>query len=740
MDPLLSMENDQQTGPGPLVPAPTAAPAPAAAPPASPMLVNPGVLGGPSAAPAPVLMPSAPAPAPAAVPPSRMTFGQKLHQALLKNPLTPGLGVLGHVAVAAIDALGNMSTEPVQNGNPLAALGATAHNVVASRAAAADAAAKAKQQQIENDRADTRDKLLNAYTVAQTLATTRTMMRLDDDAQQKYIDREKAAYQSALGDHEPVEGETNLTPDEVKAAIASGKIDPAKMTPYVNGSKQALINGKMQEVPTTSWLDNSEKETKVDEATAAHLARWGQTIPAGTMVPQNVLDSAVKKATAAATMQDLLEQTDDKVLSDHSKLVSDEASSALRSDQALVTHYVGTHLSKFGDDPYLTLGSLADQKDPKTNQPTLEAQAAQRILAHFDPKELDTHRHNVIEERISQQNANIKAAEGPVSAAGGIMTDAMKAQIGALSKDKQAVISKYPAETQGALLAVAFGAGDVDFDKVFPARGGTRASGALLPAQTALGVLKQLNPNWSQQQYRLTTKAYADVTTGKLGNAIGQYNNVLQHGSEAQDVMENTWRSANPAVLNRPLNWIESHGWGTEAAKVQASLEPVKDEFSLLLSAGYKPSELEQKSYDSIFNPASTPSQIEAALKIVGSVGAIRLQNINQQYKRISGQDIPGILTKDSMEAAKHLNLDPDSLARLGKLNVGDTLFHNPNWKPASPAQVQKQDQDQKSQQAAKNAAIAAAAPAGATMIGMGSDKKMHYWDANKKDLGVVKQ
>jgi hypothetical protein len=239
-----------------------------------------------------------------------------------------------------------------------------------------------------------------------------------------------------------------------------------------------------------------------------------------------------------------------------------------------------------------------------------------------------------------------------------------------------------------------------------------------------------LNPNWSMQQYKLTSKAYKDITTGSLGNQIGQYNNVLQHGAEAQDAISEAHRN-DAKFMNTAVNELEKQFGGAEAAKLQAALMPVKDEFALLMSAGYKPSEDETKAYDQIFSPSSTPGQIGAALKVVGAVGAIRLMNINQQYKRVSGQNIPGILTQESMDAAKHLNLDADTQRRLGTLNVGGTLFHNPEWKPATTDQIQTQQQQRRAEQQAKDAAIKAAGPAGATAHAVSADGKTTIYFVN---------
>ena len=105
---------------------------------------------------APLGAPTAPAAAQPAVPaPTKPTsFGAKLHEALMKNPLHPG-GVLGSVAIAGLDALSGGVTSALSNVAAPADSGAgvlaqTAKNIEAAKQAKINAAQKAQQQQFEN--------------------------------------------------------------------------------------------------------------------------------------------------------------------------------------------------------------------------------------------------------------------------------------------------------------------------------------------------------------------------------------------------------------------------------------------------------------------------------------------------------------------------------------------------------------------------------------------------------------
>ena len=264
----------------------------------------------------------------------------------------------------------------------------------------------------------------------------------------------------------------------------------------------------------------------------------------------------------------------------------------------------------------------------------------------------------------------------------------------------------------------------------------------------AEGVIRQLNPNWSEQQYKQTQAAYKQVTFGRNGQDVETYNNLLDHMSNAQDVIEDSLRANNPKFLNSAINLAETQGWGTEAAKIQTALEPVKSEFESLMNNGHALHADQSALYNAIINPAETPAQLEAAFKNFGATGAVRLLGLNDQYMKIAGQKLPGILRKETMESAKHLNLDPKTMQELGSLNSGDTLFHNPNWTPGTPEeQRQSVDTQQQQQQAGAQAAQATAqqlissgkSPQGYTGIALNkADGSWHWHDGQMKDLGRV--
>lgn len=351
--------------------------------------------------------------------------------------------------------------------------------------------------------------------------------------------------------------------------------------------------------------------------------------------------------------------------------------------------------------------------------PSPAAQAAIRRLdsGEFSSAQIEQHRKDEANEK---QKALQEAAISPV------LTDQMKKNIDALPADKKGLLQAYPTDVQSTLYSLAASPGDIDFDKVFPNR---MYKGSMdMSAQHAIGLLEQLTDGkWSEQNYKVMSGLYKDLTTGKLANNVGQYNNIMQHAANAQDAIMDSYRGKNPEFLNTALNKLEQHGWGAEYANLEEAIKPVRDEFELLMSGGYKPSDEDIKAQQTILSSSSTPAQLGAALKQLAHVGAIRLNQINDQYKRAAGRNIPSLIDQKTLDAAKHLNVDKTTMNYLNSFNVGDTMFQpGINAKPATPQPIQNP--------------ATPVIPAGAVGTAMFSDGKEHYVDKSNNSLGVVAQ
>ena len=656
------------------------------------------------------------------------SFAQKMAQAAQKIGIMPGPGgALKTIAASAVDALSGLqdaATGPVTPGGSgaLEGITQTLQNRRSRLNAQAEQQQKQTQQQFENNRQDMLAKASIAHENAATVHEQALTAQLGFENSQKMVSDQKGIYDTFVGQGAPVITK-DKTAAEAKTLLAQEKLDPTMQHIFPTGTKEVGKDANGQpEFETTYSVVGDIPEYQFDKTTADYVNKThpGMDVQekqrmAGYQAGQLIQQSNTSAAAMSARDQFLKTYGDADAAEAAKKEVTDFGPKWTQA------------LAKAGiDRPDLAARSIMNDPQFMKDHPNFMSD----VIANYGGRESwDAAMKNVSEEKIAQ----IKQAGENADKIGAVMTDDMKGQIASLAPDKLKLIKQYNPDVQATMYSLAFGPGDLDFDKVFPNR---RYKGSQdLSAQQAIGVIKQLNPNWSEQQYKQTAKMYTDITTGKMGNSIAQYNNVLQHGAEAQDIIESGLRKDNPRFLNSAINLAENQGWGTQASAIGASLQPVKEEYATLLANGYKPSESEQKAYDQMFNPAATPAQIETALKVVGAVGSIRLENINQQYKRLAGKNIPGILTTDSLQAAKHLNLDQSAQQRLGQLNVGDTLFHNSNWKPSDNAQLEQQNKNEQDNVAQRQATAATVVPPDAKGQLSDGTKVVGYVDASGKQV-----
>ena len=287
--------------------------------------------------------------------------------------------------------------------------------------------------------------------------------------------------------------------------------------------------------------------------------------------------------------------------------------------------------------------------------------------------------------------------------AGYIMTDAMKAKIAAMPQDKQNALNNAPESARPTIMSVAFGPGDAKFRDIFVR---TAKGQKILSPSEAYGIIKQLNPNWDEKQYDRMGKEMDRIMNGPESVEINNYQNVLKHAAHAKEIIDKIRGAGgggllSPAFANTALNKLQDTTWGDDARAIETALEPVHEEFQSLMLAGHAPHDETLKAYNQIFDPGSTPNQIDKAFQIIGSTGAYRLETKNSRFKSLSGQNIPGLLDEDALKAAKQLNLDPEAMRIINGFDVGGTLFHSPEWKPPSKAEVEKQLNEQQGQKEA---------------------------------------
>lgn len=674
----------------------------------------------------------------APLPRQRMTFSEQVGHIANKLGIPAGTGgwaksLVGAGVTALAGGLQDVDTTP--GGGAIAGVAGTLRN----RNARLE---HENQLAIENRRAD--QKAADEHTVALGLDPKSQAMIAHENA--AMVHEQTLTHQLGAGevDRSITDGKTvvaNLTSGENPAPIIEKSISSADLEKGIKDKKYAPDSNHAY--PTSKEATGEDKDghtlyttmytvvgnvpaKKVDASVAALINKYmpDQKVQEGQELSGALYGSLVQQASSIAAATAARNQTlidaDVKSKTDAQKLeavnLGPDWNNALANSK---------------NDPLKALAALEAKPEVRAKYPNLTKDV---MDAYGGPKEWETMRSN--REKDAQKWAEIAAKK--IEDVGGLMTDDMKAQIGALAPDKKKFIEQFPPDIQGAIMAVGSGPGDIKFRDVFTRM--AKGQPGLTPQQ-AINAITQIFPSWSMQQYERMSKAYHDIMEGPDSLQIKQFNNILEHGAILEDTILSSGRGKNPAFLNTAVNLMESKGWGGEATKIRAEISAVKDEYEGLLNAGHKPGEQEKKEYDEILAGNATPAMIGAFLKAMGAVGAVRLKQIDDRYRANGGaakRGIPGILTQDARDAAIHLNLDPESMRRLNGLNTGGDLFENPRYQAPTKFDLQKKANDQQGQQAAVKAATQAAAPEGTFGTAKGKDGNMYYVDANHKVIGRV--
>lgn len=249
----------------------------------------------------------------------------------------------------------------------------------------------------------------------------------------------------------------------------------------------------------------------------------------------------------------------------------------------------------------------------------------------------------------------------------------VKDKIASLPVPQQQVLAQYDSNTQAALMSVAFGNGEVDFGKNFPSRLNKGAPG--LNAQQALGAIKQINPDWSEQTYKVKADAYKNATSTKpnsLGGQAGSLNNFIGHAAQVREEA-NKFYNEDPKLYKKTLSALRPIMGQERIAALSEAISVVNGEFNNLIKAGYAPTELEVRAQEAIMKPTSTFGEINAALSVMGHMATTRVNTMNQQYHTATGADFPNLIYGDNIENAKKLGIPVERYRTGGRVGSSGT-------------------------------------------------------------------
>ncbi len=175
---------------------------------------------------------------------------------------------------------------------------------------------------------------------------------------------------------------------------------------------------------------------------------------------------------------------------------------------------------------------------------------------------------------------------------------------------------------------------------------------------------KELNPNFNTSEVDRKVKMMDNFTTGKDGQQLQSFGTFLEHAGDANQVVQNIRNSATPKVLNVAINQMEREGYGTTATQITAALEPVRKEFEGFLLGGRALYGDDRKAAETILNDASTPAQIQSALKQMAHTVSARYNEMDNRFKNTMGANISS--TVGPLSDAAYNSAEAIGITKLG--------------------------------------------------------------------------
>ena len=189
---------------------------------------------------------------------------------------------------------------------------------------------------------------------------------------------------------------------------------------------------------------------------------------------------------------------------------------------------------------------------------------------------------------------------------------------------------------------------------------------------------KEINPKFNTGEVDRKIKMMDSFTNGKDGQNLQSFGTFLEHAGEANRVVQEIRQGATPKLLNTALNKMEKEGYGTTATQISAALEPVRKEFEGFLLGGRALYAEDRKAAETILSNASTPAQIQVALKQMGHTVSARYTEMGTRFKGTMGatmEDTLGPLSPEAHSGARDIGLD-----QLGGYKYDAKGAQGPGW------------------------------------------------------------
>ena len=154
---------------------------------------------------------------------------------------------------------------------------------------------------------------------------------------------------------------------------------------------------------------------------------------------------------------------------------------------------------------------------------------------------------------------------------------------------------------------------------------------------------------------------------GSTGSQIASFNAFLGHTAGAVDAEKRlegkTFGLTRQPVINTAMDTIGKNLTNDpDWTAYKTSLLPVQNEISNFLAAGYATKEEDSRLMKTAIDPHETPARITAALRQLAETADVRLAEMGRRYLDTIGTTYPHLLSTDSANTLKRLNIASKSI------------------------------------------------------------------------------
>ena len=182
-----------------------------------------------------------------------------------------------------------------------------------------------------------------------------------------------------------------------------------------------------------------------------------------------------------------------------------------------------------------------------------------------------------------------------------------------------------------------------------------------------------INPNFNETDYENIRQKRKDLTNANSTDyqQMKSFNTLFDHLGDALNKV-NQLRNTNSPIINTPLNSIKTNVLGMPGVvETMAAIEPVKKEFMTFLLNNHALTEDDKKQGDDLLSMHFSLAQLQGVLKQFADTAAYRLLEVNGGWQRLTGNNVPGLI---SPTALRTISMLPDVADTLKDMDVGGTF------------------------------------------------------------------